>query len=258
MRVHCAILRSAGWLVPSDQRAEWLAEWNAELWYIRHRDERQTTRFCVGAFQDALWLRRNRLPDARPRLHLQSPGQCLGFLSLVAAACILLASRYHPPDCPLLPIGPSLLAMLMTALMALPALLATTSLRLGEYSANRYGWRWVFFASKIALVLAIVFFGGLALWPIIEGGIGICMVVLYVIAFRWALSDQRQRCPECLRRLEFPTPIGEPSHTFLEWHGKEFACGKGHGLLHVPETPTMSFPTQRWLHLDQSWSVWFS
>ena len=44
---------------------------------------------------------------------------------------------------------------------------------------------------------------------------------------------------------------------FLEWYGTEFACVKGHGLLHVPEIPTVSFRTQRWVHLDRSWSGLF-
>lgn len=258
MRIHLAILRSAAWLVPGEQRTEWFAEWSAELWYVRRSDERQTTSFCLGAFRDAIWLRRNSSPTAQPWLRLQSPAQCLGLLGMVAVACVLFALRYHPPDFPLLPIGQSLLAMLVMPLMALPGLLATTSLRLGEYPANRYGWRWVFLASKIALLLPIVFFGGLALWPIVGGGIGICMAVLYVTAFRWTLADQRQRCPECLRLLEYPTRIGQPSHTFLNWYGTEFVCVEGHGLLHVSETPTMLFPTQRWLRLDRSWSVWFS
>jgi hypothetical protein len=257
MRIHLAILRSAAWLVPGEQRAEWLAEWNAELWYVRGCSKPQTTGFCLGAFQDALWLRRNSPPNAQPWLRLQSPVQCLGFLGIAAAACVLLALRYHPPGWPL-PIGQLLLTMLVVALESLPALPAITSLRLGEYPVNRYGWRWVFLAGKIALVPPIVFFGALALWPILKGGIGICMVVMPVLAFRWALNDQRQRCPRCLRLLESPTRIGQPSHTFLEWHGTELVCRKGHGLLHVPETPTNSLPTQRWLHLDRSWSVWFS
>jgi hypothetical protein len=258
MRIHLAILRSASWLVPGDQRADWLAEWHAELWHVQQNSERQTTSFCLGAFPDALWLRQNIPASAQPWLRLRSPMQCLGFLGVMAATCIVLGSRFHPPDSPLLPVGPPLLAMLLTALMALPGLLATTSLRLGEYPANRYGRRWVFLTGKIALILPIIFFAGLALWPIMKGAIGICMVGSYVIAFRWALTDQRQRCPQCLRLLGHPVPIGQPSHTLLESFATEFACRKGHGLLHVPDNPTASFPSQRWLHLDQSWSVWFS
>jgi uncharacterized membrane protein HdeD (DUF308 family) len=258
MRIHLAILRSAACLVPGEQRAEWLAEWSAELWHVRHRGGRRTTGFCLGSFRDALWLRRNRPPNDQPWLRLESPVQCLGFLGLVAAVCALFGLRFHPPTSSLPPIGQSFLLMLWIAAMSLPALLATTSLRLGEYPVNRYGWRWVFFAGKIALVLPLVFFGALALWPIVGPMFVHCMLAGYAIAFRWALIDQRRRCPECLRLLAYPAPVGRPSHTFLDWYGTEFACPKGHGLLHVPEIPTVSFRTQRWLHLDRSWSGLFS
>jgi hypothetical protein len=39
----------------------------------------------------------------------------------------------------------------------------------------------------------------------------------------------------------------------------EFVCPKGHGLLYVPETSTVSFQrAQRWQHLDRSWRTMFS
>src|ERR1019366_4731154 len=123
-----------------------------------------TTAFCLGAFRDALWLRRNSPPNAQPWLRLQSPAQCLGFLGLVATACVLLAIHFHFLDGPLL-IGQLFLAMLLMPVLSLPSLVATTSLRLGEYPANRCGWRWVFFAGKIAFMLPIVLFGGLDLVP---------------------------------------------------------------------------------------------
>ena len=265
MRIHLAILRSASWLVPGEQRAEWLAEWSAELWHVRQCGERRTTGFCLGSFRDAFWLRRNSPPDARPWLRLESPARCLGFLGLAVALCVLFALRFpgpdlrfHSPGLPPVPIWQALLVMLYLALLGLPVLVATTSLRLGEYPANRCGWRWVFFAGKIALVLPLVFFGALDLWPIAGPAMrAYCMAVGYVIAFRWALIDQRRRCPECLRLLAHPARIGRITETFLEWYGTEFACPKGHGLLHVPETPAISLPTQRWVHLDRSWSGLF-
>jgi hypothetical protein len=258
MRIHLAILRSAACLVPGEQRAEWLAEWSAELWYVRQSGQRQTTGFCLGSFRDAFWLRRNGAPTVQPWLRLETPARCLGFLGLVAAVLLLVALRHPAPGCPLLPIGPPLLFMLGMAAMALPALLATTSLRLGEYAAHRYGWRWVFLAGKIALVHSIVFFGVLDVLSVVGPVIAVCWIPGCVLAFRWALIDQRRRCPECLRLLAYPAPIGRRSRTFLEWYGTEFACPKGHGLLHVPETPAISFRTQRWLHLDRSWSGLFS
>ena len=63
------ILRSAAWLVPAQERVEWLAEWQAELWHVWHaRDSKsrgrfqgssEVTDFCLGAFRDACWLRWN-------------------------------------------------------------------------------------------------------------------------------------------------------------------------------------------------------
>lgn len=248
MKIHRAILLGAARLVPGKQRTEWLAEWNAELWYVRQSGERQAISFCLGAFRDALWLRRNSPPNARLLLSLKSPAVCLGFLGLLAALCTLFALRFHPSDFPLVPIGQPLFWMLCTALMALPALLATTSLRLGEYPANRCAWRRVFFAIKIALVLPIVSFGAFGVMDLWPYGSGICTLVLYVIAFRWALIDQRRRCPECLRRLECSARIGQPCQPFLDRHVTEFVCARGHGLLQVPEAPTSWFPTQRWEH----------
>jgi hypothetical protein len=81
---------------------------------------------------------------------------------------------------------------------------------------------------------------------------------LCILALRWVLIDQRQRCPVCLRLLTNPSRVGQPSRNFLEWSGTELICVRGHGLLHVPETPTSWFATQRWLYLDASWSGLFS
>jgi hypothetical protein len=61
------ILRCAAWLVPGRERAEWLAEWQAELWHVWQHYRRQSAgcfrgcpeinSFCLGAFRDAFWLR---------------------------------------------------------------------------------------------------------------------------------------------------------------------------------------------------------
>ena len=71
MSLHLALLRSAGVLVPRQQRPEWLAEWSAELCYVRQVRASCAWAFCLGAFQDAFWLMRNK---GRPRL-LESPLQ---------------------------------------------------------------------------------------------------------------------------------------------------------------------------------------
>lgn len=260
MTIHRAMLRSAAWLVPGGRRAEWLAEWSAELWHVRRTDRRRATGFCLGAFRDALWMRRNCPPEARPAPWLESPARCLGFLGAAAAVCALVALRYQAPGMPL-PVRGPVGAMLYMALMTVPIVAATTSLRLGAHTAGHNAWRWFFFAAKLVLVLFIVFSGVLNLAAMVglkvTAGPIHCILIGNVIAIRWALIDQRRRCPECLRLLAHPAHIGQPSQTFLEWYGTEFVCVKGHGLLHVPEIPTTSFQTQSWTHLDRSWSELF-
>ena len=87
MSIHRALLRSAGLLVPRPQRPEWLAEWSAELCYVRQVRESCAYAFCFGAFQDAFWLRRNK---GRARL-LESPLQCGLLLALLALASVWIA-----------------------------------------------------------------------------------------------------------------------------------------------------------------------
>jgi hypothetical protein len=84
--IYPAILRTAGALVPSQQRAEWLAEWNAELWYVRRARAASAFAFCLGAWKDAIWLRRN----SRCARFLESPLHCALFLALLASTCVLV------------------------------------------------------------------------------------------------------------------------------------------------------------------------
>ncbi len=88
MTLHLAILRGAGLFVPAPQRAEWFAEWSAELCYINRRCDSRPLGFCLGAFKDAFWFRR--------QCHfglLESPGRCLLLLGILAAAGSLGAGR---------------------------------------------------------------------------------------------------------------------------------------------------------------------
>jgi hypothetical protein len=161
------------------------------------------------------------------------------------------------------------LVALLLALLALPA---TTPLPLGEYPATdasltrqtRYR-RWLFLLMKIGCTLPIVYFGSIALAfsnPSMRPASSECIqfatsFLALLFSFRWALRDQRRRCPVCLRRLTNPARVGHPSRNFLAWHGTEFICDQGHGLLHVPEMATTWFSTQRWLSLDPSWKGLF-
>jgi hypothetical protein len=157
---------------------------------------------------------------------------------------------------------------IFTVLLALLALPATTSLPLGEYpaGAEHISWplrlrRWMFLAIKFSLLLPTIYFASLDLAyavPVAPSRAQYIQIVasflMSLFSFRWALKDQRRRCPVCLATLTNPVRVGEPSRSFLAWNGTELICSGGHGLLHVPELPTSWFATQRWLYLDSSWS----
>lgn len=271
-----AILSGAALVVPRPEREEWFTEWTSELWYLLDAlpsnthfslPAVQAMRFCLGSFKDALWLRQNRPAlSSNKSLRLRSPIHCMALLAFLAATTSSLAlweGVLEPPYTARQFLFGQFL-ILGIALLILPAI---TNFALGEYPVTVHSparaarlRRWLFLGMKFALILPIVFCGTLDLAPIISS-IGIqphAMLVGYVLAFRWALVDQRRRCPVCLRLLTNPVRIGDASHTMLELYGTELVCLKGHGLLHVPEAPRSSYRAQQWLDLDRSWRELFS
>jgi hypothetical protein len=176
--------------------------------------------------------------------------------------CLSLAERTYSSS------GIFLFAIIL-ACLALPA---TTSLPLGEYrlGSRKLSWstrlrRWTFLAGKFALLLPIVYLVSIDLAhlrPALDKDASdyiqlISAFSICLFGLRWALRDQRQRCPVCLGKLTHPARVGQPSRNFLAWNGTELICIGGHGLLHVPEMATSWFGTQRWLYLDPSWDVLF-
>lgn len=164
------------------------------------------------------------------------------------------------------------ITFLFTLFLACAALPATTPLPLGDYPAAKHPlfaamrWRrWIFLLAKIVLAVLIVYcistslaYADTSLAPNSSVYIQFAASFLGLLfSFRWALRDQRRRCPVCLRILTRPVQVGQPSRNFLAWHGTEFMCEKGHGLLHIPEMATSWFSTQRWLSLDSSWQGLF-
>jgi hypothetical protein len=260
--LHVAILRNAALFVPAPERAEWFAEWRAELYYVEHG----ATSFCLGSFRDALWLRRNS-PNPRPAFRLESPFRCVLFL--VGLAILILALAL-PSWKVWLPAGSSpgsppgreqfAFGLLGMYLLSLLVLLTLNPLGLGECRANRYApaflirlRRWVFLALKIALLVPTVFFAISVVISIFPPASPI-LFLGWIFGLRWALADQRQRCPVCLHLLSNPVEIGSPAQTVLGWYGTELICTRGHGLLYVPGTPTSWCSRQRWQYLDPTWS----
>jgi hypothetical protein len=160
-----------------------------------------------------------------------------------------------------------------TILLALLALPAVTSVSLGEYSvsSHRPPWPkrlrcWAFLGAKIALLLPVVYYASLdlAYWfttrysPASQYLQLATSFLICLFGLRWALLDQRQRCPVCLERVTNPARVGHASWTFLAWNGTELMCLGGHTLLLVPGLSTSWFSTQRWLYLDTSWEFLFA
>lgn len=159
-------------------------------------------------------------------------------------------------------------ALFLVAL-ALPAV-TSVSMSESQFSSHRPTWklrtsRWMFLTGKIALVAAIGCVAALDL----AYGFGVsdastAQALQFAVCFgvglfgmRWALIDQSQRCPVCLRCVTHPAQVGHASHTFLRWSGTEMMCVGGHTLLHVPSLPTSWHGSQRWLYLDTSWEFLF-
>ena len=164
-------------------------------------------------------------------------------------------------------------AFLFALFLALLALPAVTSVTLADanFSSHRPRLRrriarWLFLAAKLVLMAAIAWFAALDLayagidlssqWaPFVQL---IASFVVCLFGFRWALADQQQRCPVCLRRVTHPARVGLASRTFLGWNGTEMMCLGGHTLLHVPSLPTSWFGAPRWMYLDHSWDFLFA
>ena len=259
-------LRVASLLAPSDQRAEWIEDWQSELWYI---PPCHAARFCLGAFPDALWLRRNRSKEDRKRtgIRLDSPIGCLAVLAACAALSIffmvhVLAPRLDPAP----PLRTRDLAGMSMGVLLLSCLLLPAALFVWRAPTDRHALPWpsrlrrtIFLVLKIVLLQPVVlcgFFSQAALGPL-GGFASLGCDAAVILALRWVIIDQQRRCPVCLRLLSSPVVIGTPSRTFLEWYGTESTCSRGHGLLHASEI-TSSYSGQQWLCLGDSWSGLFA
>ncbi|MGO9337941.1 MAG: hypothetical protein ACLPY1_10580 [Terracidiphilus sp.] len=100
--LHFGLLRSASLMVPVELRADWWREWRGELWHVRQscaaagvqawRGEREVTAFCLGAFQDALCLRRADRHTWAPFAAMKgTPRQCILILGTALAASYAIA-----------------------------------------------------------------------------------------------------------------------------------------------------------------------
>ena len=113
------IVRTAAWLVPSRLRSEWLLEWQGELAAAEAAGSRNLTRYALGSFADAFWIRQRDVADLQLiddlrhgfRQWRQQSGVAItavGILALSMAASVTAFSvvsqillrplPYHDPD----------------------------------------------------------------------------------------------------------------------------------------------------------------
>ncbi|HEX4136261.1 MAG TPA: hypothetical protein VHY84_16725 [Bryobacteraceae bacterium] len=275
-RVYLAILWAGARIVRERERAEWLAEWQTELWYaMQGGDHRRSMSFCLGSLRDALWKRRNSgaywregsilaiangpgFPDP-PAIEcthlLESPFRCLALLGVLAAVAIFLSLVVPTPavfpDLPGFPTsgGRFFVTFLPACAVFWPIAAFTSDMVGGEYPRHR-NWlrRWCFCVAKVVLLWVIVAF---TTWSLVRFSVALHIVLGGdFMAMRWAMMDQRRRCPTCLRILDKPVRMGSRSRILLEWSGTELLCLRGHGVMHVPESPAIWFTKQRWMSLS--------
>ena len=170
---HIAILRNAALLVPAPERAEWFAEWRAELWYVEH----DAMAFCLGSFHDALCLRGKSF-SARRAFSLDSPLRCVFLLATLALLSYLFAfglpsRRLFVFLCSSPGREHFAFGFFWLYLESLLVLLTLNPLALGEYPANRFApsivirlRRWLFLAVKIVLLPPIIVFTIVPVMPI--------------------------------------------------------------------------------------------
>lgn len=128
-----------------------------------------------------------------------------------------------------------------------------------------YGWRYrAYFAAKVAglfIILPPIWVETVPLllkMRVLGEGVMIGAGVLAVLSFpavfgwavRWAIVDQRERCPVCLSRLVMPVRIGSWASVF-EPATTELLCPEGHGTLSVLETEDTE--PEQWSNMDESW-----
>jgi hypothetical protein len=244
------LLTIAALLAPRARRAEWLDEWHSELWYVQERSARtdwEVLRFCLGAFVDAWWVRRAEPSDER---WIGSPAFCLVvMLAVAAAAAVPFAKLVLHGGASTMIVNSRGFALNegLILLSAFAVLLSLALLGQGRFIEESHLYnRWarlregMFLAVKLLLAWSIVFcgtcdaaicFGAVAIRPHTA-------MVGHVLFFRWVMSDQRRRCPVCLRPLASVCQVGEASRTFLERYGSESGCARGHGVMFTPAVVT--------------------
>ncbi len=266
-------LRIAASIVPQTKRQEWQAEWVAELSSVYMRDAYAASQLIRGLFPDAIMMRQLHLQQRWAAIDWRAPGLCIRVLG--GAFAVLFAISLAQPELRHLVFSKwghgAFSCFVVLALFSLPSTVVTS--RYGACDAYRgdaatMGQRWVrwrFLAAKLAFAVLSCYLLAVHVTRLFQHLLGTqadwllmaCGLLFNVLAFTWALTDQRQRCPTCMRSLRSPARMGPPSWSLLASNATEEMCDRGHGLLHQPDWQTSWFENARWLQLDRTWRELF-
>ncbi|WP_321476909.1 hypothetical protein [uncultured Paludibaculum sp.] len=290
--VYRVLLRLASFLCPAPLRTAWRKQWQSGLhdwWILAERGELTNeaaalaARYCRGAWADALELRFRRdqilhalrgpwCPIFAALLIIGSTGVLSrGFQVIRRVADLVLNARPLPvtlrPHIHYDPRGDVVAAYL--APLALAVLIAVMLLVFNRLPVPQSGWRyWTHLLLKtmsIQTALTVLWFeGGSTLRSVLRpealrvlGG-GLVLAIVFVAGFgaatRWCITDQRRRCPVCLRLLDMPVSVGSWGSVF-EPATTELLCAGGHGSLSLSERDNTG--PDRWTTLDASWRELF-
>lgn len=276
------LLPVASHMIPFSQRAEWLREWRAEFWHLRH--SQLPLRTHGKSIAERLSLGWGILADAicvgfhTLRQETQgTAGLCLAQLAAACFACLLMerlcVDSWHAMRGAMAHFFFTrflivTLPAVFVAMVSMPhrprkcARSQAQSERIMPVSAR---WR-SFFVAKLALSILLAFLACTLVSIPVRKVIGhngdwlefLMSTATLTSAIRLAFSDQMQRCQRCLRLLRQPVRVGPPSYNLLTWSGTELACSDGHGMLQVPEMQGSWCWYDLWIELDPEWQSIFS
>ncbi len=271
-RVHRR-LHMAAYLVPRVNRAAWREEWIAELSYAARQSPMLAVALADGLVRDAIMVRRLHVARRIAAIDWEAPEACLRVLTFCFAVLSLASAAYPQVRNLVLSrwgVG-AFFCFTVLAVLALPSTVVTSRFSAckaysGDAATMAQRWsRWRFLAAKLVLSVLSCYLlavhvtwlfqrllGAQADWLLIA-----CGLLFNVIAVSWAFTDQRQRCPTCMRSLSGAARLGPPSWSLLDSNATEEMCDRGHGLLHQPQWQTSWFEYARWLQLDSTWSELF-
>ncbi len=260
--------------LPAPVRAEWLAQWDSEVWHVHSEGATRTDtwRFTLGSVEDAADIRRE-FPD-EPSYLVCCPSNCLLTmallnivlisLGLLVFACRGVLAGAHTGQClqniaaqwdqQLALVEVTAFTSLMIATIVLRPLFSPRPER-ARGSVRSEIKALAFHSAKLLLGVPLVYFAALALSSLfVTAGETTVLhfdasLAGYIVLLRWTRTDQNRRCPTCLKRLSSPVYVGRPSWALLDWNLQEYICSEGHGVMQVPSAPLMGQSAQVWLSL---------